>query len=127
MKRIGRWIDFENDYKTLDPTYMESVWWVFRQLWDKGLVYRGFKVGLHGASAYKATVHNDSPSISGGTLYAAQLQACPSRLPLAQCDTCRSCLTPQVCPRLWPTLRPTRTTKTLWTRVSWYASTPLTS
>ena len=46
MKRIGRWIDFENDYKTLDPTFMESVWWVFKQLWDKGLVYRGFKVGL---------------------------------------------------------------------------------
>lgn len=46
MKRIGRWIDFENDYKTLDLTFMESVWWVFKQLWDKGLVYRGFKVGL---------------------------------------------------------------------------------
>ena len=30
MKRIGRWIDFRNDYKTLDPTYMESVWWVFQ-------------------------------------------------------------------------------------------------
>ena len=51
MKRIGRWIDFENDYKTLDPTFMESVWWVFKQLWDKGLVYRGFKVGLVGPSA----------------------------------------------------------------------------
>ena len=34
----------QNDYKTLDPTYMESVWWVFKQLFDKGLVYRGFKV-----------------------------------------------------------------------------------
>jgi isoleucyl-tRNA synthetase len=44
VKRIGRWIDFENDYKTLDPTFMESVWWVFKQLFEKGLVYRGFKV-----------------------------------------------------------------------------------
>ncbi len=44
MKRIGRWIDFENDYKTLDPTFMESVWWVFSELFKKGLVYRGFKV-----------------------------------------------------------------------------------
>eukprot|EP00894_Picocystis_sp_ML_P004989 jgi/Pico_ML_1/55506/g1181.t1 len=44
IKRVGRWIDFENDYKTLDPTFMESVWWVFRQLFDKGLVYKGFKV-----------------------------------------------------------------------------------
>ena len=35
----------QNDYKTLDPTFMESVWWVFKQLFDKGLVYRGFKVG----------------------------------------------------------------------------------
>ncbi|GMH37086.1 hypothetical protein BSKO_04959 [Bryopsis sp. KO-2023] len=44
VKRLGRWIDFENDYKTLDPTFMESVWWVFKNLWDKDLVYQGFKV-----------------------------------------------------------------------------------
>lgn len=44
VHRLGRWIDFDNDYKTLDPTFMESVWWVFKQLYDKGLVYRGFKV-----------------------------------------------------------------------------------
>ncbi|PIA64421.1 hypothetical protein AQUCO_00100120v1 [Aquilegia coerulea] len=42
--RIGRWIDFKNDYKTMDLNFMESVWWVFSQLYDKGLVYRGFKV-----------------------------------------------------------------------------------
>ena len=42
--RLGRWIDFKNDYKTLYPWYMESIWWVFKQLYDKGLVYRGFKV-----------------------------------------------------------------------------------
>ncbi|KAA8495646.1 Isoleucine--tRNA ligase, cytoplasmic [Porphyridium purpureum] len=44
VKRLGRWIDFENDYKTLDLSYMESVWWVFKQLWEKDLVYRGFRV-----------------------------------------------------------------------------------
>ena len=44
MRRMGRWIDFENGYRTMDPSYMESVWWVFKQLHDKGLVYRGFKV-----------------------------------------------------------------------------------
>ena len=38
---MGRWIDFKNDYKTLYPWYMESIWWVFRQLWDKGLIYKG--------------------------------------------------------------------------------------
>ena len=44
MTRLGRWIDFKNDYKTLYPSFMESVWWVFRQLWDKGLIYKGFRV-----------------------------------------------------------------------------------
>ena len=44
IDRLGRWIDFDNDYKTMDPTFMESVWWVFKQLFDKDLVYRGFKV-----------------------------------------------------------------------------------
>jgi len=43
-RRIGRWVDFEDDYKTMDPDFMESVWWVFKQLWDKGLVYKAFKV-----------------------------------------------------------------------------------
>lgn len=44
VRRMGRWIDFKNDYKTLYPWFMETVWWVFRQLYDKGLVYRGVKV-----------------------------------------------------------------------------------
>lgn len=44
VTRLGRWIDFENDYKTMDPEFMESVWWVFKTLFQKGLVYRGFKV-----------------------------------------------------------------------------------
>jgi isoleucyl-tRNA synthetase len=42
--RLGRWIDFQNDYKTMDLDFMESVWWVFRQLFDKQLVYQGYKV-----------------------------------------------------------------------------------
>ncbi|KAG7615473.1 Isoleucine--tRNA ligase, cytoplasmic [Arabidopsis thaliana] len=44
ITRCGRWIDFKNDYKTMDLPFMESVWWVFSQLWEKNLVYRGFKV-----------------------------------------------------------------------------------
>ena len=44
VKRVGRWIDFENDYKTMYPWFMESVWWVFSELFKKGFVYRGFKV-----------------------------------------------------------------------------------
>ena len=43
-RRMGRWVDFEDDYKTMDLEFMESVWWVFRRLWDKGLIYRDFKV-----------------------------------------------------------------------------------
>ena len=44
ITRLGRWIDFKNDYKTMDLTFMESVWWVFSQLWEKDMVYQGFKV-----------------------------------------------------------------------------------
>ncbi|KAJ2013960.1 isoleucine--tRNA ligase [Coemansia sp. S680] len=44
VERLGRWIDFDNDYKTLDASFMESVWWVFKQLHTKGHVYRGLKV-----------------------------------------------------------------------------------
>jgi len=43
-ERIGRWVDFDNDYKTMDPEFMETVWWVFKQLWDKDLIYQDFKV-----------------------------------------------------------------------------------
>ncbi|MBF0276428.1 MAG: isoleucine--tRNA ligase [SAR324 cluster bacterium] len=44
VERMGRWIDFDNDYKTMDLPFMESVWWVFKQLWEKGLIYEGRKV-----------------------------------------------------------------------------------
>jgi isoleucyl-tRNA synthetase len=41
ITRLGRWVDFDHDYETMDPDYMESIWWVFKQLWDKGLIYEG--------------------------------------------------------------------------------------
>ncbi|KAK9721381.1 isoleucine--tRNA ligase [Basidiobolus ranarum] len=44
IERTGRWIDFDNDYKTLNLPFMESVWWVFKQLFEKGQVYRGVRV-----------------------------------------------------------------------------------
>lgn len=44
VERMGRWIDFEDDYKTMDASFMESVWWVFKRLHAKGLVYQGVKV-----------------------------------------------------------------------------------
>ena len=43
IDRLGRWADMDNDYKTMDLDYMESIWWVFKQLWDKGLIYKGYK------------------------------------------------------------------------------------
>ncbi len=44
VKRMGRWVDFDNGYRTMDLDYMESIWWVFRQLWDQGLIYEGYKI-----------------------------------------------------------------------------------
>lgn len=44
IDRLGRWIDFDNDYKTMDPTFMETCWWAFKRLYDKGSVYRGHRV-----------------------------------------------------------------------------------
>lgn len=43
IKRLGRWVDMEDGYKTMDLHYMESVWWVFKELWDKGLIYEGYR------------------------------------------------------------------------------------
>lgn len=44
VERSGRWVDFSQTYRTMDTPFMESVWWVFKQLFDSGLVYEGFKV-----------------------------------------------------------------------------------
>lgn len=42
--RMGRWVDFDNAYKTMDSGFMESIWWVFKTLWDKGLIYEGYYI-----------------------------------------------------------------------------------
>ena len=43
IPRLGRWADMENSYKTMDLEFMESVWWVFKELWDRGLVYEDYR------------------------------------------------------------------------------------
>ncbi|KKP97801.1 MAG: Isoleucine-tRNA ligase [Candidatus Moranbacteria bacterium GW2011_GWE1_36_7] len=43
INRLGRWADMDNAYRTMDLSYMESVWWVFKELWDKGLIYEGYR------------------------------------------------------------------------------------
>lgn len=42
--RLGRFLDYKNEYKTMDTNFMESCWWVFKQLWDKRLIQRGYKI-----------------------------------------------------------------------------------
>ena len=44
ITRLGRWVDFDNDYKTMDTDYMETIWWVVKSLWEKGLLYEGHYV-----------------------------------------------------------------------------------
>ncbi|MEJ0073093.1 MAG: class I tRNA ligase family protein [Candidatus Saccharibacteria bacterium] len=47
MDRIGRWVEFKGAYKTMDKDYMESVWWAFKELYDKGKIYEGEKVLMY--------------------------------------------------------------------------------
>src|SRR3989338_1464422 len=47
VDRIGRWVEFDNSYKTMDSTYMESVWWALKTIWNKGLIYEGRKVLMY--------------------------------------------------------------------------------
>ena len=44
VTRMGRWVDFDRDYKTMNRDYMESIWWVFKQLWDQGRVYKSYRI-----------------------------------------------------------------------------------
>lgn len=57
IPRVGRWVDMENDYKTMDWTYTESVWWVFKSLFDKGLIYEGYK-SMHLCPRCETTLAN---------------------------------------------------------------------
>jgi len=44
VERTGRWVDMVNDYKTMEPHFMESIWWVFKTLYEKNLIYEGYKI-----------------------------------------------------------------------------------
>ncbi len=44
VSRMGRWVDFDNDYKTMDLSFMETIWWVFKQLWDQKRIYRAYRI-----------------------------------------------------------------------------------
>ena len=55
--RLGRWIDFDNDYKTMNVSFMESCWWAFKELWNQGMVYQGYKV-MPFSTALNTTLSN---------------------------------------------------------------------
>ena len=66
IDRIGRWVDFRGAYRTMDKNYMESVWWAFKTLYDKGLIFEGRKVLMYDTkfstpvSKAEVTMDNDA-------------------------------------------------------------------
>ena len=94
IRRIGRWVDFKNSYKTMDNTYMESVWWAFKQLYDKGLVYEGRKVILYcprcstPLSNFEIAMDNSYEDVEDNSIYVAfQLKDQPNTYFLAWTTT----------------------------------------
>ncbi len=57
IPRMGRWVDMDNDYRTMDSSYTESVWWIFKTLHEKGLIYQGFK-SMHLCPRCETTLSN---------------------------------------------------------------------
>jgi len=57
IPRMGRWVDMENDYRTMDWKYTESIWWVFSELYKKGLIYEGYKA-MHICPRCETTLSN---------------------------------------------------------------------
>ena len=57
IPKIGRWVDMENDYRTMNPEFMQSTWWVFKSLWDKNLIYEGHKA-MHVCPRCETTLSN---------------------------------------------------------------------
>ena len=47
IQRLGRWVDMKNCYRTMDNSYIETVWWIFKQLWEKKLIYEGEKILMY--------------------------------------------------------------------------------
>jgi len=75
VRRIGRWVDFKNSYKTMDASYMESVWWGFKEMWEKELIYEGRKVLLYcprcetPISNFEVAMDNSYKDVTDSTLY----------------------------------------------------------
>ncbi len=81
IRRIGRWVDFKHSYKTMDFSYMESVWWSFKTMWEKGHVYEGKRVILYcprcatPLSNFEIAMDNSYKELAGpSTTYKYKLQ-----------------------------------------------------
>jgi isoleucyl-tRNA synthetase len=76
IKRVARWVDFENSYKTMDTSYQESVWWALSQIWNKGLIYEDRKVLLYCSrcetpiSNFEVAMDNSYRDITEESVYA---------------------------------------------------------
>jgi len=57
IPKVGRWVDMDNDYRTMNPEFMQSTWWVFKSLWDKGFIYEGHKA-MHICPRCETTLAN---------------------------------------------------------------------
>lgn len=77
ITRFGRWVDFENDYKTMDPAFMESAMWVFAELYKKGLVYEDYRTSLYCTrcetplSKMETTMDNSYKDVDDVSVYVA--------------------------------------------------------
>lgn len=68
VDHIGRWVDFDNAYKTMDLDYMESVMWVFKQMYEKGYVYKGLRISLY-CPHCQTPISNFEVAMDGGENY----------------------------------------------------------
>lgn len=64
IKRMGRWVDSDHPYRTMDTDYMESIWWVFKSLYEKGLIYEGFNI-LPYSPALSCVLSNSEVNLGG--------------------------------------------------------------
>lgn len=75
IRRIARWVDFKHSYKTMDNSFMESVWWAFKTLYDKGLAYEGRRVILYcprcatPLSNFEIAMDNSYKDVEDNSLY----------------------------------------------------------
>ncbi|PIR59120.1 MAG: isoleucine--tRNA ligase [Candidatus Pacebacteria bacterium CG10_big_fil_rev_8_21_14_0_10_56_10] len=94
ISRLGRWVNFAHNYKTMDLPYMESVWWGFRQLYDKGLIYQGKHVIMYSPSSgtplskFEVAMDNSYQQVTEtATIYKYRLKGQPDTYLLAWSTT----------------------------------------